>query len=38
MAVKNTFGEHGKEIWDEIVSQGDNYDKFIYYCIRESRK
>ena len=28
MAVKNTFGEQGKQTWDEIVSKGDNYDKY----------
>jgi len=28
MAMKNTFGEQGKEIWDKIVSQGNNYNKY----------
>ena len=27
MAIKNCFGDSGKEIWDEICSQGDNYDR-----------
>ena len=27
MAIKNCFGDTGKEIWDEICSQGDNYDR-----------
>ena len=26
MAIKNCFGEMGKNVWDEICSQGDNYD------------
>jgi hypothetical protein len=27
MAIKNCFGDTGKEIWDDICSQGDNYDR-----------
>jgi len=27
MAIKNCFGDTGKEIWDEICSRGNNYDK-----------
>ena len=27
MAVKNTFGDSGKQIWEELCSRGDNYDK-----------
>jgi P4 family phage/plasmid primase-like protien len=26
MAIKNSFGDMGKFIWDEICSRGDNYD------------
>ena len=26
MAVKNSFGETGKSIWEQICSSGDNYD------------
>ena len=26
MAIKNCFGDSGKETWDEICSRGDNYD------------
>lgn len=26
MAVKNSFGDSGKQVWEEICSRGDNYD------------
>ena len=28
MAVKNSFGDTGKSIWEDICSRGDNYDMY----------